>query len=427
MEKIKTIILSICLFVAVVNVAKSQYVWTESASNPVLPSWSGNYDDANFFRYAFEPCVIYDSTFNLYRMWFTSIANYGYKKCISTAISFDGEEWFVNAKNPVFKGITDNFDGEVRSPRVIHDQSEYKMYYTGQKGDTYWIGLAISSDGKTWRNFSNDTTRYAVIQPESSDSWDAVSQHFEDVYYDGSTYYMWFTGIHDYSVARTIGLATSQDGIHWTEYQDNPVFSPSISGWDSASISSPAVVRVEGIFYMFYLGASNMTVDFYIGVVQSVDGIHWERTTPSPVLSRNSGWDLSSLGNLSVLYRDSVFHLWYSGYNNYDWQTGYARSVRGMVGIGSSKVIPKSIGMEQCYPNPFNPGTTIQYNVTRKDRVSLKVYDILGREVATIVDEEQTPGEKTAVWNASSFASGAYFYRLKVGSFVETKKMVLVR
>jgi len=95
---------------------------------------------------------------------------------------------------------------------------------------------------------------------------------------------------------------------------------------------------------------------------------------------------------------------------------------------------PSVFVLHQNYPNPFNPSTTIEFqipevrNQTSDVRiVSLKVYNVLGQEIAALVEEELRPGTYQVTWDASGFPSGAYFYRLQAGEFVETKKLVLVR
>lgn len=87
----------------------------------------------------------------------------------------------------------------------------------------------------------------------------------------------------------------------------------------------------------------------------------------------------------------------------------------------------KNYNLEQNYPNPFNPATTIRYSVAEFNRVTLKVYDLLGKEVASLVNEEKRPGSYTAVFNASNLASGIYFYRLQAGSKSFTRKLLLVK
>ncbi|MFN3639254.1 MAG: T9SS type A sorting domain-containing protein, partial [Chloroherpetonaceae bacterium] len=89
--------------------------------------------------------------------------------------------------------------------------------------------------------------------------------------------------------------------------------------------------------------------------------------------------------------------------------------------------VAKAYRLEQNYPNPFNPTTNISYVLPKAENVSLKVYDVLGREVATLVNEVKAAGAYTVPFNASNLASGVYFYKLQAGSFVQTKKMMLVK
>jgi len=107
---------------------------------------------------------------------------------------------------------------------------------------------------------------------------------------------------------------------------------------------------------------------------------------------------------------------------------------------------PAVFALDQNYPNPFNPTTTIRYSIpfapsglnpplqggsdasaSRGIHVSLKIYDLLGREIATLVNEEQSAGWKEVQWNAMNVSSGMYFYTLQGGNFIETKKMLVVK
>jgi len=93
----------------------------------------------------------------------------------------------------------------------------------------------------------------------------------------------------------------------------------------------------------------------------------------------------------------------------------------------ASLTIPVEYGLDQNYPNPFNPNTTINYQLPAKNHVSLKVYDILGNLITTLVDQEMEAGYYNVNWNASQLASGLYIYRIISGSFVSTKKMILMK
>jgi hypothetical protein len=89
--------------------------------------------------------------------------------------------------------------------------------------------------------------------------------------------------------------------------------------------------------------------------------------------------------------------------------------------------IPKEFALEQNYPNPFNPSTVIRYQLPVANHVALKIYDVLGQEVATLVDEIQDAGYKSATWDASTLPSGLYFYKLTAGTFSEVRKLMLVK
>ena len=88
---------------------------------------------------------------------------------------------------------------------------------------------------------------------------------------------------------------------------------------------------------------------------------------------------------------------------------------------------PRKFGLEQNYPNPFNPSTVINYSLENPSHVSVKIFNMLGKEVATLIDKIMSPGQHTVQWNAQGFSSGIYFYQLKTGDIIQTKKMVLLR
>jgi len=89
--------------------------------------------------------------------------------------------------------------------------------------------------------------------------------------------------------------------------------------------------------------------------------------------------------------------------------------------------LPKTYSLKQNYPNPFNPSTVISYALPNNAYVTLKVFDVLGNEVASLVNEEKSAGNYTVEFNASGLSSGIYFYRIQTESFVDTKKLILLK
>jgi hypothetical protein len=93
----------------------------------------------------------------------------------------------------------------------------------------------------------------------------------------------------------------------------------------------------------------------------------------------------------------------------------------------SKSEIPTTFSLSQNFPNPCNPSTTISFTLPTRSFVTLRIFDLLGREVSTIVSEEMMPGNYSKQWNAAAFASGVYFYRLQAGTYSETKKLLLLK
>ena len=104
-------------------------------------------------------------------------------------------------------------------------------------------------------------------------------------------------------------------------------------------------------------------------------------------------------------------------------------NLQGPVGVEDETgvAIPKAFAIEQNYPNPFNPTTTLSFGVPRAGLVTVKVFDLLGREVATLVNENRPAGYHTEVLDGSRLSSGVYFYRLQANGYSATKKLMLVR
>ena len=151
-------------------------------------------------------------------------------------------------------------------------------------------------------------------------------------------------------------------------------------------------------------------------------GSNWGTDTQ---LTSNSG----NSGISSVSVSGSVVHVVWCDNRDGNGEIYYKRdptgNITGIENIGSE--IPDEYLLFQNYPNPFNPSTKIYYSIPQSGLVSLKIYDVLGKEAATLVNEEKSAGSYEVNFDASRLSSGVYFYKLKAGSYTETKKMVLTK
>ncbi|MGD0591693.1 MAG: T9SS type A sorting domain-containing protein [Bacteroidota bacterium] len=124
---------------------------------------------------------------------------------------------------------------------------------------------------------------------------------------------------------------------------------------------------------------------------------------------------------------------WYYPTSNDAGDSVFTYLIRAYVSIDTSgekqniELTPASFILAQNYPNPFNPSTTIKFQIPSKGFVTLKIYDIIGREVATLVNGFQEAGNYTVQWSAANLSSGVYWYRLTAGTFVQTNKMLLLK
>lgn len=101
--------------------------------------------------------------------------------------------------------------------------------------------------------------------------------------------------------------------------------------------------------------------------------------------------------------------------------------VQNPVGVNDDEIVVDKFELKQNYPNPFNPSTIINYTVQSASFINLKVYDILGNEIAVLVNEEKPTGNYQVTFDASQLTGGVYFYQLTTNSFVDTKKMILMK
>jgi hypothetical protein len=152
------------------------------------------------------------------------------------------------------------------------------------------------------------------------------------------------------------------------------------------------------------------------GVFRSTDrGASWT--------SLNSGLGDTSIRALEVFRPGGGAEYIFAGTAN-----GVYRSMMQITAVRvHATFVPSSYQLLQNYPNPFNPSTVVEFAVPRREHVSIKIFNVLGQFVATLVDDELSAGRHSVRWDASGVSSGVYFYRLQSTDFSETKKLVVTK
>ena len=231
--------------------------------------------------------------------------------------------------------------------------------------------------------------------------------------------------------------------------------------WESVSIWSNEWENSRRYTYTYdSYGTNRISELFEQWIIHSTGGAEWEtqsRTTYTydvngNMLSmleedwRDTGWENEwrltytynlngDMTGLSEIWNGSQ---WAEGDGQFSFTDSFGREFgfyateikvyyKTITGIEESKVNITDYSLAQNYPNPFNPSTTISYTLPQNGVVQLKVYDMLGKEVAVLVNKNQIRGSYKIKFDASSLPSGIYFYTLKSGSFSETKKLILLR
>ncbi|HAP35823.1 MAG TPA: hypothetical protein DCQ28_07735, partial [Bacteroidetes bacterium] len=174
--------------------------------------------------------------------------------------------------------------------------------------------------------------------------------------------------------------------------------------------SAELMIKLSSLGYT----ASNNPVPFLMSlVVFDPDGFQFNAALPWPF--GMNPWDSA---------RGSYFKSWWGS----EWGSAFKTVLLpNITSVLTDEQIPVAFSLAQNYPNPFNPSTTIRYSIPTNSQVVLKVYNMLGQEVASLVNKEQQVGNYQVVFDANKLATGIYIYRIQAGSYVETKKMMLIK
>lgn len=293
---------------------------------------------------------------------------------------------------------------------------------------------------KTFSVFNTTTSQYTLLN-------EPLYPHTESIVFDGMTIY-------------TEDILTDLDEIRsgWNSphpknlnFAIDQFVSQTLKGYrypfdykfifsDTYNDSSNHLTEIFGN------GAPPINTNLNFKIYRSVEGI-WDRTQFAFVEPRPFRKNILSFDDIAVLSDPTgtefswrvIFHGDSSSNIPVAGDTLYIYTMKGLsvydslivnlvaVDIDDEYEIPLEYYLYQNYPNPFNPETKIKYSIAASGKVILKIYDILGREVSTLVNEEKALGSYEVKYDARDLSSGIYFFRLTSGSFVETKKMVLLK
>lgn len=298
----------------VASLAFSQTVWQKYEGNPVLsPTESWEYGFG-----VIAPNVL--KIENSYKMWYTGL---GGNSQIGHATSADGIHWTKSATNPILSiGLPSDFDSQqISYCTVLFHNNQFWMWYSGNNGTNWQIGLATSQDGINWTKNSNNP----VLRIGSSGQWDLTNVYAPIVIFDGRLFRMWYNGSGP-GFQLAIGYAVSADGIHWEKPLNNPVLTAIPGTWESQIVGTAAMLFLNDTFHLWYGG--NNQVRTSLGYATSKDGVQWQRHQGNPVIAagQSNAWDGTTLGGASVLFEKNVYKMWYSGRSDEIWKIGYAVS-----------------------------------------------------------------------------------------------------
>ncbi|MDZ7330959.1 MAG: T9SS type A sorting domain-containing protein [candidate division KSB1 bacterium] len=352
----------------------------------------------------------------------------------------------------------------------------FTMYYDGTTGGDEAIGVGFSSDGITWTGYDPDGNGKANAVLEGtyiSGDWDRNYVSRATIIKLGpNNYQMWYSG-GDGAMNHGIGYATSADGFNWTRNATNPIFHKTDTGypgypWRSDRTYCPAVIYESGVYKMWYAGKSpsgnyaigyasgssplipvelisfsamvsnyQVTISWTTATETENLGFHLFRSTDpeqdyqkiTPALIKGSGSSAQAHSYSFIDRNVQPSQTYYYKLADVD----YSGNMRfhGPISV-TVDAKPSGYSLSQNYPNPFNPETAINFSLKEAGKVTLKIYNLQGQLVRTLVDEEKLAGSYSVMWNGTAdngakLASGIYYYTLKVNGFEASKKLALIK
>lgn len=379
------------------------------------------------------------------------IATLGIYSQVGSINKFDGVNWsafepfVIRPHDKITSLMIDNKDnvyaGSLMQGLAGYDGQSWKTWSGSQlyaifsesfdSAGNLWVGTInslLKFDGTNWTHIKT-VTAFSVYCDRAGNVWVGSQDEHGTVLYkfDGATWTTFNSG--NSEIPATYGgtmwgnqeITMDKNGTLW------------IGTWDNGYEHAGGLVSFDGSHWNTWSSSnSGLPSDNVYCVAIDQAGNKWVGTTKGMAKFDGKNWTVYNENN-SGLPMNEVTAIAIDSHGN-KWITtnGGGLAVFNENGIvldvkGQSGVVPSSISLHQNYPNPFNPSTTISYELPWSAFVVLTVYDVLGREVETLVNERQIAGSHSVRFDGSALPSGVYFYRLEAGTYHETKKLILLK
>jgi len=354
-----------------------------------------------------------------------------YSMTFPMKIDEDGFSWHVGADN-LIKCIDDNAIEFFTPPDTLKWENLPKSIDIDHNG-TKWILFRYELyrfDGMNWSIFNK--TDMGFPDTPANEFWSVVIDEVDNIWigtertglvkYDGTSWSIYDTSNSDLPGSSAHAMTIDDNGALWV--------------LSSNLLSDRNLVKIDGDSWtLIEIPLSGLPPQVLIvqPLVSDKNEVKWIGTWAGGLLRFDGkNWELFNAAN-SGLPDNTIWSMVIDDYGN-KWigtnKGGLAiYNKGGVAGLNHTDhdLIPHIFKLQQNYPNPFNPSTTIEFTLSKSEFVELKVYNILGKEVSTLVSKKLNQGNHTYTFDGKDLASGIYYYQLVAGDYREVKKMILLR
>jgi len=446
MKKLFTIcfisLIGLSLIPSGILLAQPVFPFSGYENNPALTKSPGEWDAGCVFL---ASPFYFDGTYYLFYTGSEGSPIY-YPASIGYATSDDGFN-FEKQEDPILEPDGTGFDAvSVSHSIVIEEEGEFRMYYNGthitpSPGPGKYIGYATATDpGGYWTRLEDP-----VLSGGNAGEWDAGCVDPNSIIKVDSGYLMFYFGIMSLPINAngSVGMAFSTDGINWEKYDDpatttppyaesDPVLIPGVGGsWDDLTTAGCCVIKTfGGSLEMFYAGV-NDAAEYGIGYATSTDGVVWVKdyaNDPYTYMDDHyafiNGYTAAEFPGVIMNAEGAEYYMYYD-YGIVVAEIGMATAENLSAGLPGTAFTDNRTFLRQNHPNPFSNTTTIEFHLVKDEKVSLKIHDLTGREIETLVSGRLEKGEHSVIFHAGKIKSGIYLLTLTAGEQRVTKKLVV--